>query len=276
MGFRFSITSVSWLVDYAHSRQPEDVPRLWKVFRLALQDNPLENREFLSAYDDAIAVRGVNVNLSMGLFWIRPNVFLNLDGTSRDYLKISAKSHRSADSYKETIHQVRDSHGRSFLELSLDAYKATQDTDTASPKQLPSGDNYWFVGAVWGGDQDKTALFVEKGVWVNGYTDGKYADLIKEMQVGEKIAIKSVGTQKKNLPFDASGKTISKMYIKARGTIVKNYDDGRTVEVEWEPEFRAERVVLLYLSEDGLAAKAGRRVPIQRTSRKVDSVRVLR
>jgi len=39
------------------------------------------------------------------------------------------------------------------------------------------------------------------------------------------------------LPFNARGNTVSKMEIKAIGTIVKNRNDGRTVEVEWERDF---------------------------------------
>lgn len=54
------------------------------------------------------------------------------------------------------------------------------------------------------------------------------------MKVGDRIAIKATTTQKIDLPFANSGRTISKLIIKATGTVVKNRDDGRTVEIEWD------------------------------------------
>jgi hypothetical protein len=56
----------SWFVAYQYQRQPEDVPRLWRVFRLALGDHPLDNPEFGQAFDDALKVRNTNFNLTMG------------------------------------------------------------------------------------------------------------------------------------------------------------------------------------------------------------------
>ena len=55
------------------------------------------------------------------------------------------------------------------------------------------------------------------------------------MKAGDRIAIKAAVTQKEGLPFDAGGRTVSKMLIKATGTIVANKGDGRRVEVDWDP-----------------------------------------
>ena len=77
---------------------------------------------------------------------------------------------------------------------------------------------------------------VAEGIWKNNY-DEKYHDLVKSMKVGDKIAIKSSSTLKRDLPFDSRGKTISRMIIKARGTIVKNENDGQVVAVEWDSDF---------------------------------------
>lgn len=228
----------SWFVRYQHARLDADVPALWDVFEKALQDEPLDNQEFLDSYDDAISVKGVNVNLSMGLFWIRPNTFLNIDGTNRAYLNIDAKAHTTGEKYKQTLAQIRSQHSESFLELSLAAYHAKDDNAPDPPEEFSKTDSYWLVGASWD-NIDQTIQFVDKGVWINGYRDGRYADHVNAMQVGERIAIKAMATQKHGLPFDSRGKTASRMTIKARGTIVKNHGDGRTVEVEWEPDFKA-------------------------------------
>ncbi len=58
------------------------------------------------------------------------------------------------------------------------------------------------------------------------------------MRVNDRIAIKAASTQRTGLPFDARNKTVSRMTIKAIGTIVANRNDGRIVEVEWDPDFK--------------------------------------
>ena len=58
------------------------------------------------------------------------------------------------------------------------------------------------------------------------------------MRVNDKIAIKAASTQRKALPFHARNLTVSRMAIRALGTIVANRNDGRTMEVEWEPDFK--------------------------------------
>ncbi|WP_404360404.1 McrB family protein [Methylotuvimicrobium sp. KM1] len=90
----------------------------------------------------------------------------------------------------------------------------------------------WFVGASYGGTNDQTDRFVDKGVWENGYGN-KYLDLVQSIKPGERIAIKSTYTRKHNLPFDNRGHVASVMAIKAIGIVTKNHGDGRIVEVDW-------------------------------------------
>lgn len=95
---------------------------------------------------------------------------------------------------------------------------------------------YWFVGASYGGaSQDQTERFLKEGIWQNGYTD-KYLDIVKSMEVGQRIAIKAAYTRKGELPFDNRGNVVSVMAIKATGTVKKNRGDGRTIEVVWDPQ----------------------------------------
>ena len=229
----------SWFISYRPSRQPNDVSRLWQVFRLALGDKPLESPEFLSAFDEALKVRCTNMNLTMGLYWIRPEIFLNLDQTNRTYLGIKLPSSGlNSAFYRSTIVSVQR-RGKPLFEISRDAWlKATEKLPTAV--QLPPENNYWLVGAYWNDmdPSDQTDRFLSEGIWQNGYHD-KYLDDVKSMNVGDRIAIKSSATQKHNLPFDARGNTVSRMTIKAVGTIVANRSDGRTVEVDWDRSFQS-------------------------------------
>lgn len=67
-----------------------DIDNLWKVFLAALDyadTNSEENKSlFVKYYDMAIKQKGVKWNLTMGLYWIRPFNFLNLDSKNRNYI----------------------------------------------------------------------------------------------------------------------------------------------------------------------------------------------
>ena len=100
---------------------------------------------------------------------------------------------------------------------------------------MPQSRSYWFVGASFlseGGDQ--TDRFISEGVWQNGY-ENKYTDLVRSIQVGDKIAIKSAYVRKYNLPFNNRDQSVSVMGIKAIGVVTKNHGDGRYLDVDWEP-----------------------------------------
>lgn len=236
----------SWFISFQGKRKANDAEKLWNVFKLALKDSPLRDYEFLNAFDEALTVRRTNINLTMGLFWIRPHEFINLDQVNRAYLGISLPSEGlNAGFYTETLNSFRST-GKTFPELSLEAW---QSANTESPARKVSqskspGHNsketvaYWLVGAYWNDRDpaDQTDRFLTEGIWENGY-DNRLHEEVKSMQVGDKIAIKAAGTQKKNLPFNADNRTVSRMTIKAVGTVVANRGDGRTVEVEWDTNF---------------------------------------
>ena len=102
---------------------------------------------------------------------------------------------------------------------------------TESPEHQESRP-YWFVGASYGGADDQTAKFLSEGIWRNGWQN-RYLEVVKSMQPGDRIAIKYSATRKHNLPFDAGGRTVSVMGIKAVGTVTENLEDGRNVKVDW-------------------------------------------
>lgn len=93
---------------------------------------------------------------------------------------------------------------------------------------------YWFVGAAFGGHYDQTSRFFREGIWENGCKD-KYLDLVKSIQVGDRIAIKSSYTRKKGLPFNNNGHSVSVMSIKAKGIVKENMGDGHFLKVDWIP-----------------------------------------
>lgn len=93
---------------------------------------------------------------------------------------------------------------------------------------------FWFVGAVWGGDDDQTDRFLSEGIWQNGY-DEKFSDHVKRMKPGDRVAIKASFVRKYGLPFDNQEMPVSCMRIKATGTITEGTKDGKTVKIDWDP-----------------------------------------
>ncbi|MDE6734327.1 MAG: AAA family ATPase [Desulfovibrio sp.] len=73
-------------------RAENDIENLWGLFSAALElaseDTPQRRDRFCAAFDQALTQKQVKWNITMGLFWIRPYAFLNLDSRNRDFLKL--------------------------------------------------------------------------------------------------------------------------------------------------------------------------------------------
>lgn len=75
----------------AGGRGVDDIDNLWILFEIALKlDRDPENgkyqHDFISAYNTARGQFGVKWNITMGLYWIRPYTFINLDSRNRWFL----------------------------------------------------------------------------------------------------------------------------------------------------------------------------------------------
>lgn len=71
-------------------RKEDDIDNLWKVFEYAIKydENPNDENKvnLINYYDKTIAQKGVKWKLSMGLFWIRPYRYINLDEQNRTFI----------------------------------------------------------------------------------------------------------------------------------------------------------------------------------------------
>jgi 5-methylcytosine-specific restriction protein B len=179
----------SWFFGYQADRKPNDIERLWDVFTLALGQLPLADPDFARAFDEALKVRGTKINLTMGLFWIRPNTFLSLDSTMREHLNIKLPSQGlSFKFYREVVERVLKNAKQDLPHLSAAAWVAVNKgvpPDSPIASTLPKADtDYWLVGAYWGGEEppDQTERFLNEGIWENGYED-RYLDLVRTMKV---------------------------------------------------------------------------------------------
>lgn len=136
-------------------RGPHDIDNLWEVFARALvyaddSDNAAAREAFCAAYDACRGQYSLGWKLTMGLYWVRPYAFLNLDSRNRWYLEDPAnagtpvadavndmdarapKAYPDAATYLALCDMVREELGkgghpyRTFPELSNKAWVVSQ------------------------------------------------------------------------------------------------------------------------------------------------------
>ena len=89
------------------NREEDDIERLWNLFECAVLDKDIED-----AYNALKNQYLIKYNLTMGLFWIRPDKYLALDGNNREKLEAlgiaSFKGNRfvTYDEYEKILRQV--------------------------------------------------------------------------------------------------------------------------------------------------------------------------
>ena len=75
---------------FGSGRGEHDIDNLWDVFDYAIalsrSDSPELREKFSDSFNASLSQKGVKWNLSMGLYWIRPNRFLNLDSRNRWFI----------------------------------------------------------------------------------------------------------------------------------------------------------------------------------------------
>ena len=76
--------------NFVEDRGENDINNLWEAFESAIRyaDNPTQENKLKieSAYDKVIKQRGIQWNITMGLYWIRPNTYINLDSKNREFI----------------------------------------------------------------------------------------------------------------------------------------------------------------------------------------------
>lgn len=75
---------------FQEEREPHDIDDLWEIFESALEyadSKDRSNERFIAAYNAVRGKKGIRWKITMGLYWIRPYVYLNLDSRNRWYLE---------------------------------------------------------------------------------------------------------------------------------------------------------------------------------------------
>lgn len=143
----------SMFYHFTPNRKESDIPNLWNLFEIAIQyaDNQDEKNyyEFCKNYDKVIEQPLVKWNITLGLFWIRPYTYLNLDTKNREYLKNTTNEFKiirsisklkdvpSAKEYLKIIEEckrifsIENSEFKNFIEFSDNAYLSNKKSNAA-------------------------------------------------------------------------------------------------------------------------------------------------
>lgn len=132
---------------FSGERGEKDIDNLWSLFRYAISyaDKQENEVEFITAFNTVVAQKGVSWNITMGLYWIRPMTFINLDARNRKLLENNQSRFKpdidilkmlkrmvSAENYLLLMKKIKSTMNEyeSFPKLSLDAWKmSTEDNE---------------------------------------------------------------------------------------------------------------------------------------------------
>ena len=80
----------AWFFAYKDNRGEHDIDNLWNLLEKAIaysDEASAENKNaFIAAYDTVTKQRMIKWNITMGLYWVRPYTFINLDSTNRAFI----------------------------------------------------------------------------------------------------------------------------------------------------------------------------------------------
>ena len=127
----------STFFNLAEERGENDINNLWEVFESAIRyaDNPTQGNKLKieSTYNNVIKQKGIQWNITMGLYWIRPNTYINLDSKNREFIikqKILPEQFIKDGQYGY----------RYFKELSFIAYERNMSVDTVTQHNTQNTD----------------------------------------------------------------------------------------------------------------------------------------
>ena len=149
--------------NFAEERGENDINNLWEVFESAIRyaDNPTQGNKLKieSTYNNVIKQKGIQWNITMGLYWIRPNTYINLDSKNREFIikqKILPQQFiKEVNQFKNVpngeqyiqlcdllLEKIKDGqYGyRDFKELSFIAYERNMSVDTVTQHNTQNTD----------------------------------------------------------------------------------------------------------------------------------------
>lgn len=203
---------------FVGERDDGDIDNLWLLFEnaLAYAKNKTEEykRQFIKYFNLVIAKKGNgNSKITGGLFWIAPEVYVNLDSRTRKYVfetdKVPAEfiNHNendlnkiSAEQYLEIVNQLKDYLSSAdtvmndFVDLSYEAWRYSEEINEKKKREIETSDadkdvkvvNYWTISL--DSQEIKWRAFLENNVIALGFNElGDFATYEDKQQIKEKF-----------------------------------------------------------------------------------------
>lgn len=198
---------------FYRSKISTDIQSLWDLFEAVLKE---DKDRIEKKFDEVRQHDGIRWNITMGLFWIRPNDYISLDKRNRDYLPtigINVFDDKDLDyaHYNDVLTEVKYKiqnnliKEESIADISINAWKNDQKP------------TIWLVGYSFGSNNSQYERFINDKIWEGCFDIDKVLDksmynLAKNIKIGDIIILKSTSTKGKNhdQPF---------MRIKAVGVV---------------------------------------------------------
>lgn len=80
----------AWFFSYQKDQNKDDIDNLWEMFETALsyadEVSSEKRKHFVECFDTVMKQNNVKWNLTMGLYWCRPFVYINLDDRNRKFI----------------------------------------------------------------------------------------------------------------------------------------------------------------------------------------------
>ena len=182
-------------------RKEHDIDNLWAVFTSALEYADTHNSDsrerFIQSYDAALQQKGVKWNITMGLFWVRPMEFLNLDVRNRWFISQSEFTSKTfTDSlpvkYKGDTSDVVPS-GEEYLKI-CDDCKALISVGSYSYKTLPELSAEAWVAVTENDKKTKSAEEQEKNFrkWMSTQQSASGTPMASGSIANNAIAIRKI------------------------------------------------------------------------------------
>ena len=188
----------AWFFAYKDNRGEKDIDNLWELLEKAIaysNDSSSENKNaFIDIYNQVIKQKMIKWNITMGLYWVRPYTFINLDSTNRAFItdvdnmphyfttifSDISKGLPEGANYLFMCEQARNAlkqkeyEYHSFPELSYCAWSKLQDQDDETPETKTLDSNvketaYWIYSP--GDNASMWSEFSKNGLMGIGWDD---------------------------------------------------------------------------------------------------------
>lgn len=112
-------------------REDYDINNLWSIFISALEYEKTRStesrRSFTEHFDIVLQQKGIKWNLTMGLYWIRPKEFINLDKINREFILNNNNMPVGLVNKLDGLNKMPD--GEKYLEIIKDVHNSMENSN---------------------------------------------------------------------------------------------------------------------------------------------------